>query len=173
MNSRVVSDYFTKGEMNMSVYSQEATLMTGETISLQTYAGQVILIVNTATQCGFTPQLKELETVYETYKEKGFTILAFPCNQFGNQEPGTNEEVQTVCERDHGITFPLFEKINVKGPDAHPLFTFLTEEKKGRATKEIKWNFTKFLIDRNGQVVKRYAPITKPEKISNDIETYL
>lgn len=157
----------------MSVYTQEATLMSGENISLQTYAGKVILIVNTATQCGFTPQLKELETLYERYQEQGFTILAFPCNQFGNQESGTNEEIQMVCERDYGTTFPLFEKVNVKGPDAHPLFTFLTKEKKGLGTKEIKWNFTKFLIDRNGQVVKRYAPMIKPEEISKDIETYL
>lgn len=157
----------------MSIYDYEAKTMAGESLTLKQYAGDVVLIVNTATQCGFTPQLSKLESVYQTYKEKGFTILAFPCNQFGNQEPGTNEEVQAVCQLNHGVTFPLFEKVDVKGTNAHPLFSYLTETKKGFATKEIKWNFTKFLIDRKGNVVERFAPVTKPEKIAKTIEEYL
>src|SRR5699024_9649951 len=118
----------------MSVYDFDARLMGGENISLGKYEGNVLLIVNTATQCGFTPQLKGLEELYEAYKEEGFTVLGFPCNQFGNQEPGSNEDVMQVCEQNYGVQFPLFEKIDVKGEKAHPLFTYLTEQKKGIAT---------------------------------------
>lgn len=157
----------------MTVYKFEANLSDGQAVNLSDYEGEVLLIVNTATKCGFTPQLSELEELYKTYKEKGFTVLAFPCNQFANQEPGTNEEVHETCTMQYGITYPLFEKIEVNGENAHPLYQYLTDEKKGLATKGIKWNFTKFLIDRSGHVVSRYAPQTKPEKIKADIEKLL
>jgi|SRR5690625_231319 len=157
----------------MTVYNYSAPLISGEDKPLSDYEDQVMLIVNTATQCGFTPQLKGLEKLHETYKDKGFTVLGFPCNQFGNQEPGTNEEVAETCRLEYGVDFPLFAKVNVKGEQAHPLFKYLTEEAKGMITEDIKWNFTKFLVDREGHVVKRYAPMTKPEKISQDIEKML
>ncbi len=143
--------------------------MSGEEKSLADYQGKVLLIVNTATKCGFAPQLKELQVLYDEHKEKGFGVLAFPCNQFKNQEPGTNEETAETCQLHFGVTFPLFQKIDVNGDNAHPLYKYLTEEKKGLVTSSIKWNFTKFLIDQDGEVIKRYAPITAPKKIEADI----
>lgn len=157
----------------MTVYDFSAQLITGENQPLDDYADQVMLIVNTATECGFTPQLEELQRLYEIYREEGFVVLGFPCNQFGGQEPGDNAEVAEKCRMDFGVEFPLFKKIDVKGDDAHPLFKYLTSEAKGILTEDIKWNFTKFLIDRQGNVVERYAPITKPEKIAESIEELL
>jgi glutathione peroxidase len=137
---------------------------------LSEYKGKILLIVNTASRCGFTPQYNELEDLYRKYKSEGFEILAFPCNQFMNQEPGTNKEIQEFCSVNFNITFPIFDKIDVKGDNIHPLYSFLTSAKPGIfGSKRIKWNFTKFLVDREGNVVKRYAPITKPSKIEKDI----
>ncbi|MBS4201741.1 glutathione peroxidase [Bacillus sp. FJAT-49732] len=153
----------------MSVYQFSATLMNGEEKLLSDYEGKVLLIVNTATKCGFAPQLKELQELYDNYKEKDFEVLGFPCNQFMNQEPGSNEEVIETCQVNYGVQFPLFKKVNVKGKDAHPLYKYLTNESKGFVTSDIKWNFTKFLVDRNGEVIKRYAPTISPSKIEVDI----
>lgn len=155
----------------MTVYQFEAKKINGETISLSEYKGEVLLIVNTASNCGFTPQYKELQELYEQYKEKGFTVLGFPCNQFMNQEPGTESDIQSFCEMNFGVTFPLFSKVDVNGKNAHPLFQYLTEEAPGvLGMKAVKWNFTKFLVNRSGEVVERYAPNTNPKEISQDIE---
>ncbi|MFC0477993.1 glutathione peroxidase [Robertmurraya beringensis] len=155
----------------MTVYQFEAKKINGEIISLSEYKGEVLLIVNTASNCGFTPQYKELQELYEQYKEKGFTVLGFPCNQFMNQEPGTESDIQSFCEMNFGVTFPLFSKVDVNGKNAHPLFQYLTEEAPGvLGMKAVKWNFTKFLVNRSGEVVERYAPNTNPKEISQDIE---
>ncbi|MCM3599875.1 glutathione peroxidase [Robertmurraya korlensis] len=155
----------------MTVYQFEAKKINGQTISLSEYKGDVLLIVNTASNCGFTSQYKELQELYEQYKEKGFTVLGFPCNQFMNQEPGTESDIQSFCEMNFGVTFPLFSKVDVNGKNAHPLFQFLTEEAPGvLGMKAVKWNFTKFLVNRSGEVVERYAPNTNPIEISEDIE---
>lgn len=155
----------------MTVYQFEAKKINGETISLSEYKREVLLIVNTASNCGFTPQYKELQELYEQYKEKGFTVLGFPCNQFMNQEPGTESDIQSFCEMNFGVTFPLFSKVDVNGKNAHPLFQYLTEEAPGvLGMKAVKWNFTKFLVNRSGEVVERYAPNTNPKEISQDIE---
>lgn len=153
----------------MTIYQFTAPLINGEEKSLVDYEGDVVLIVNTATECGFSSQFTGLEKLYHSYKNRGFHVLGFPCNQFKNQEPGTNEEVAEACQLNYGVNFPLFEKIDVKGEDAHPLFKYLTTETKGLLNSEIKWNFTKFLIDRRGHVVKRYAPVTSPKKIERDV----
>ena len=157
----------------MSIYRYSARSIDGELISLDTYRGQVCLIVNTASQCGFTPQYQELQELYTRYRERGFTVLGFPCNQFGNQEPGSSDEIRQFCQRNYGVTFPLFAKVKVKGKEVHPLFAYLTKESPGLFSKEIKWNFTKFLVNREGEVVDRFAPITKPSKIAKIIEQYL
>lgn len=143
--------------------------MQGKEKSLSDYGGKVLLIVNTASECGFTPQFQGLQKLYETYKDQGLEILGFPCNQFGKQDPGTDESIESFCQQNYGVTFQMFSKIDVKGEHAHPLFTYLTEEAKGILTKQIKWNFTKFLIDKNGNVTKRFAPQTKPDDIKDDI----
>ncbi len=144
-----------------------------ETI-LGEFKNQVLLIVNVASQCGFTPQYKGLENLYKKYQSKGFRVLGFPCNQFGAQEPGDESEIQSFCDLNYGITFPLFSKIEVNGPHTHPLYEFLKSEKKGiLGTEAIKWNFTKFLIDRSGVVLKRFAPTTKPEELEAEIEKLL
>jgi len=157
----------------MSVHQFSAKLITGEDKPLADYEGNVLLIVNTATQCGFTPQLEGLEKLHQTYQDEGFSVLGFPCNQFGNQEPGTNEEVAETCSMEYGVNFPLFEKIDVNGEDAHPLYQYLTSEAKGVFSGKIKWNFTKFLVDRDGKVVERFAPTTKPEKIEEHVKELL
>ncbi|GAA5344632.1 glutathione peroxidase [Planifilum fimeticola] len=157
----------------MSVYAFSARTIAGEEKSLSDYEGRILLIVNTASRCGFTPQYRELQQLYETYRNRGLEILAFPCNQFANQEPGSEEEIQKFCETNYNVTFPLFSKVKVKGPDAHPLFKYLTEKSPGMLGKEIKWNFTKFLVNRRGEVVKRYAPQTSPRRIAKDIEDLL
>ncbi len=132
-----------------------------------------MLVVNTASQCGFTPQYAGLETLYRKYAGKGFVILGFPCNQFGNQEPGDAEIIATTCEVNYGVTFPMFEKTDVNGSNAHPLFNWLTERLPGLVGRRVKWNFTKFLIDRDGTPLRRYAPITPPDKLEADIRTAL
>ena len=142
----------------------------GEEVNLSDYSGKVLLIVNTASKCGFTPQYKGLQDLYKKYFNQGFEILGFPCNQFGSQEPGTDQEIVEFCNINYDVTFPLFSKIEVNGPSAHPLFSFLTSDKPGLlGTKAIKWNFTKFLINRNGEPVKRFSSKTAPEEISSEI----
>ena len=156
-----------------SIYQYEAELLEGENKSLSDYQGKVLLIVNTASKCGFTPQFAGLEKLYEKYKDQGFEVLGFPCNQFGGQDPGTNEQIGEYCQRNYGVSFPMFAKVDVKGPEAHIVFRYLTNNSKGVLGNGIKWNFTKFLINKNGQVVNRYAPTTKPETLENDIEQEL
>lgn len=151
-----------------------ATALAGEERSLQDFAGQVVLVVNTASKCGFTPQYQGLEALYQKYRERGFAILGFPCNQFGKQEPGDSADIGTFCERNYGVTFPLFAKVEVNGDNAHPLFRHLKSEAPGVfGTEAIKWNFTKFLVARDGRVVKRFAPTDKPESLAGEIEALL
>lgn len=157
----------------MSIYDFSAKTIDGTEKSLADYKGKTLLIVNTASKCGFTPQYKGLEELYQTYKDRDFVVLGFPCNQFNNQDPGTNEEISEFCEINYGVTFPMFSKVDVNGEDAHPLFTYLTSEEKGMVTKNIKWNFTKFLVNKDGEVTDRFAPQTKPESIAKDIEKIL
>ncbi len=145
----------------------------GNTVSINDYRGKVLLIVNTATGCGFTPQYEGLQSLYEKYKDQGFEILDFPCNQFGNQAPGTNEEIATFCTGRYSITFPQFAKIDVNGNDESELYTFLKSQKGGIVGNNIKWNFTKFLVDKEGNVVERLAPTTKPESIDKKIKELL
>jgi len=151
----------------------QATSIDGEPVDLSAYAGQVVLIVNTASQCGFTPQYKGLQKLYDDYGAQGLTVLGFPCDQFGNQEPGSEDEIGAFCEKNFGVTFPLFSKVDVNGDDAHPVFQWLRAEKGGLLGSKIKWNFTKFLIGKDGQVIDRFAPTTKPEKLADDIEKAL
>ena len=145
----------------------------GEDVSLSAYKGKVLVVVNTATGCGFTPQYEDLQKLYDTYKDKGFEILDFPCNQFAGQAPGTIEEINSFCTLNYGTTFPRFAKINVNGKDASPLFAYLKKEKKDKLGATIKWNFTKFLIDREGNVVRRYAPTDTPASMEADIAALL
>ena len=146
----------------------------GDPLDLKDKLGTVLLVVNTASKCGFTPQYDGLEKLYQQYKDRGFEVLGFPCNQFGAQEPGNAEEIDQFCKVNFGVTFPLMAKIDVNGPDASPLYDWMRSEKKGlMGTTAVKWNFTKFLIDRQGRVVKRYAPTDKPESIAKDIEKLL
>ena len=156
-----------------NVYDFSATTATGEKISLKEYEGHVLLIVNTASKCGFTPQFEGLQQLYETYKDQGFTILGFPCDQFNHQEFDQIEETMEFCQVNYGVTFPMFQKIDVHGENAHPLFAYVQEQKGGALTKKIKWNFTKFLIDAKGNVIQRYAPMTKPASIEKDIQEQL
>ena len=150
-----------------------ATTLTGEERSLADHAGEVVLVVNTASQCGFTPQLAGLETLHESYRERGFTVLGFPCNQFGGQEPGTEEEIGEFCQQNYGVSFPMFAKVDVNGSDEHPLFSWLKGQKGGLLGSRIKWNFTKFLVGRDGAVIGRYSPQTDPAAIADDIEKAL
>ena len=151
----------------------KATAIDGSEVSLDEYAGNVVLVVNTASACGFTPQFAGLEELYQTYREQGLTVLGFPCNQFGNQDPGSDDEIGAFCQKNYGVTFPMFSKVDVNGDDEHPLFTWLKSEQGGLLGSKIKWNFTKFLVGRDGQVIDRYAPTTEPEKLSGDIEKAL
>ncbi|MED4139110.1 glutathione peroxidase [Priestia megaterium] len=158
----------------MSVYEYSAKTIKDEDVSLSNYQGDVLLIVNTASKCGFTPQYKDLQALYEEEKENGLTILGFPCNQFGGQEPGSSNDIEQFCELNYGVSFPMFAKVDVKGEHAHPLFTYLTEQAPGLlGSKGIKWNSTKFLVNRQGEVVKRYAPQTAPKDIQKDIKELL
>ena len=146
----------------------------GEALDLADKKGQVLLVVNTASKCGFTPQYDGLEELYQKYKDRGFEVLGFPCNQFGGQEPGSDEEIAEFCRINHGVTFPLMEKVDVNGPDASPVFDWMKGEAKGLlGSTAIKWNFTKFLIDRDGKVVKRFAPQDSPASIAKHIEKLL
>lgn len=151
-----------------------ATTLAGEERSLQDFAGNVVLVVNTASKCGFTPQYEGLEALFQKYHERGFEVLGFPCNQFGKQEPGDSAAIDAFCDRTYGVTFPLFAKVEVNGDNAHPLFRHLKQEAPGIfGTESIKWNFTKFLIARDGRVVKRFAPTDKPESLADEIEALL
>lgn len=154
----------------MTIYEFTVHTPEGREVSLKEYGGRPLLIVNTASKCGFTPQLKELQKLYDLYKDKGFVILGFPSSQFMNQEFDNTQQTLDFCRVNYGVTFPVFTKTTVKGEEAHPLFKFLTESKRGLLTNEIKWNFTKFLINRQGHVVKRYAPQTNPTKIEKDLK---
>ena len=153
----------------MSFYNFEINKPSGQKLELNDYKGKIILVVNTATKCGLSPQFKGLESLHQRYKDKGLIVLGFPCSQFMNQEPETNETLVQACEINHGVTFQLTEKINVNGNDAHPIYKFLKNEKGGFLSSSIKWNFTKFLISGEGKVIRRYAPTTIPEKIEKDI----
>ncbi|MFN2340685.1 MAG: glutathione peroxidase [Halanaerobium sp.] len=157
----------------MSVYDFKAKDIMGQEVELADYKAKVLMIVNTASECGLTPQFSGLEELYQEYKEQGFEILGFPCNQFANQDSGTNEEIKEFCQLNYGVTFKMFEKIKVNGNQAHPLFKYLKKETGSLLGGIIKWNFTKFLIDREGNVVQRYAPTTEPEKTREDIENLL
>lgn len=157
-----------------TVHDFSARDIRGNEVPLEQYRGKVLLVVNTASQCGFTPQYKGLQQLYEQYRDRGLEILGFPCNQFGQQEPGDESEIGQFCEMNFGVSFPLFGKIDVNGDQAHPLYDHLKSEAPGvLGSKAIKWNFTKFLVDRNGQVVKRYGSKDKPEAIARDIEALL
>jgi len=158
----------------MNVFDYSATALDGTPLDLSRYRGKVLLIVNTASACGFTPQYKGLEAVYRQFQARGAEVLGFPCNQFGRQERGSEAEIGAFCEKNFGVSFPLFAKIDVNGAEAHPLFRYLKHAAPGvLGTERIKWNFTKFLVNRDGDVVKRYAPQTKPEAIAADIEKLL
>ncbi|HEY4541983.1 MAG TPA: glutathione peroxidase [Noviherbaspirillum sp.] len=157
-----------------SIYDFSAESLSGQPVELASYRGKVLLIVNTASACGFTPQYKGLEALSRQFAEQGLAVLGFPCNQFGSQESGTAEEIGAFCERNYGVSFPLFAKVEVNGPKAHPLFQYLKQQAPGlMGTEAIKWNFTKFLVDREGRVVKRYAPQTEPGALQKDIEALL
>ena len=157
-----------------SAYDFDAVTLDGKSANLKDYIGRVALIVNTASKCGFTPQYAGLEKIYEQYRDRGFVVLGFPCNQFGKQEPGNESEIGAFCEKNYGVSFPMFSKIDVNGSGTHPLYQYLKSEAPGvLGSKNIKWNFTKFLIDRNGTVRSRYAPTTKPEDLTKAIETEL
>ncbi|MFC5551101.1 glutathione peroxidase [Massilia aerilata] len=158
----------------MNVYDFQATSLDGKPVDLAQYRGKVLLIVNTASKCGFTPQYQGLESVYRELHGRGLEVVGFPCNQFGSQEPGSEEEIGAFCEKNYGVSFPMFAKVDVNGDAAHPLWKHLKGEAPGvLGTEGIKWNFTKFLIGRDGKVAKRYAPTTKPEEIADDIEKLL
>lgn len=157
-----------------TIYQLEAELINGNEKQFSDYKGKVLLIVNTASKCGFTPQFAGLEKLHQQYKSQGLEVLGFPCNQFGGQDPGGAAEISGFCQKNYGVSFTMFSKVDVKGRDAHPIFRFLTREAKGvLGTQNIKWNFTKFLVGRDGQVIERYAPTTKPETLHDDIERAL
>ena len=162
-----------QSKSTMNFYQFQAKSLLGKEISMKEYTGKVVLIVNTASKCGFTPQYEGLEKLYKEYKDKGLVILGFPCNQFANQEPGSAEEISKFCTLNYGVNFPMFSKIDVNGEKADPLYKYLKEELPGTLGNEIKWNFTKFLLDREGKPVKRYGSAVKPEEITKDIEKLL
>ncbi|HVZ82508.1 MAG TPA: glutathione peroxidase [Terracidiphilus sp.] len=156
------------------IYGFSAPLLDGRMVSLSEFRGKVLLIVNTASKCGFTPQYEGLEQLYRTCNQRGLEILGFPCNQFGRQEPGSAEEIGVFCQRNYGVSFPIFAKIEVNGPQAHPLYQFLKRQRRGfLGLQRIPWNFTKFLVDRRGLVVARYAPSKKPQALAEEIERLL
>jgi len=157
-----------------TIYDFEAQSIDGKSVSLEAFRGKPLLIVNTASACGFTPQFGGLEQLHQTYGARGLVVLGFPCNQFGSQDPGSNEEIATFCQRNFGVSFPMMSKIEVNGPEAHPLYQWLAAEAPGLlGSKAIKWNFTKFLVGKDGTVIKRYAPQDAPEKLTKDIEAAL
>lgn len=156
-----------------NLYDFSATKLSGETLNFAEYQNKVVLIVNTASQCGFTPQYEGLEKLYQDYKDSGLVVVGFPCNQFGKQEQGNSEEIESFCQLNYGVSFPMMDKIEVNGEHPHPLYNWLKSQKGGVLGKGIKWNFTKFLIGRDGQVVARYAPTKKPVDLAKDIEKLL
>ena len=157
-----------------TVYDFEALQIDGKNIALSAFKGQVMLIVNTASKCGFTPQFGGLEELHKAYAGKGLSVLGFPCNQFGSQDPGANGDIAEFCQLNYGVSFPMMGKIDVNGPQAHPLYKWLSAEAPGLlGSKSIKWNFTKFLVSKDGQVIRRYAPLDKPADLANDIEVAL
>ena len=157
-----------------TIYDFEVELLEGQQQKLAAYQDKVVLIVNTASQCGLTPQFEGLERLYQDYQQQGLVVLGFPCNQFAHQDPSSNAEIGSFCQRNYGVSFPMFAKVDVNGATAHPLYQYLTAEAKGiLGTRRIKWNFTKFLINQKGEVIKRYSPIIKPEKIAKDIQRLL
>lgn len=155
--------------MKTSIYNFSANKLNGQKTDLKEYEGKTIVVVNTASKCGLTPQYEGLEKLYKNYKDKGLVVLGFPCNQFGNQEKGTSDDIQEFCQVNYGVSFPMFEKIEVNGKNTHPVFKYLKSELGGFLGSKIKWNFTKFVIDKNGKPLKRFSPATKPEKM----EAYL
>jgi glutathione peroxidase len=159
--------------MNNNFYQFSATSLQGKEVKTDSFKGKVVLVVNTASKCGFTPQYEGLENLYKDLKDKGLVILGFPCNQFGKQEPGTEKDIAEGCLINYGVSFPMFSKINVNGENTHPIYKYLRNELKGFPGNSIKWNFTKFLIDSNGKPIKRYSSFTKPENIRKDIELLL
>ena len=159
--------------MKTNFYDFKATSLQGKEVSMESYKGKVVLVVNTASKCGLTPQYEGLEQLYKDYKDKGLVILGFPCNQFANQEPGGEKEISEGCLSNYGVSFPMFSKVDVNGPDAHPIYKYLKKELRGFPGNEIKWNFGKFLLDKQGSPYKRFSPITKPEKLRKDIEKLL
>ena len=160
--------------MSTTVYDFEALQINGQSMALSHFKGQVLLIVNTASACGFTPQFGGLEALHQRYGAQGLAVLGFPSNQFGGQDPGNNDDIASFCQVNYGVSFPMMSKIDVKGPHAHPLYQWLSAEAPGLlGSKSIKWNFTKFLVGKDGQVIKRYAPLDKPEAMAKDIEAAL
>jgi glutathione peroxidase len=158
----------------VKLYDIDAKTIDGAAVSLADYRGKTLLIVNVASQCGYTPQYAGLESLYRKHKDRGFVVLGFPCNQFGRQEPGSEREIKDFCTQTYDVTFPMFAKVEVNGSAAHPVFQFLKRERSGLlGTESIKWNFTKFLVDREGNVVRRYAPSDSPERIERDLEALL
>jgi len=157
-----------------TIYDFSVKTIDGRDVGLSEFAGRALLIVNTASQCGFTPQYRGLQDLHSAFGPRGFSVLGFPCNQFGGQEPGNEQEIAAFCDSTYGVTFPLFAKVDVNGPKAHPLFRFLKTKRRGLlGSSRIKWNFTKFLVDRSGRVTARYAPTRKPEKLKHDIAALL
>ncbi|MBD7969036.1 glutathione peroxidase [Paenibacillus gallinarum] len=158
----------------MSIYSFQAVTTTNQEVSLEKYTGKVVVIANTASKCGLTPQYGELQKLYDRYKDQGLVVLAFPCNQFGGQEPGSSEEAEEFCQINYGVSFPVFAKVDVNGENTHPIFQYLKEQKPGSGeSSDIQWNFTKFVIDRNGEVVERFEPKQSPEEMTALIEKLL
>lgn len=159
--------------MTQEFYSFKASSLQGKEVSMENFKDKVVVVVNTASKCGFTPQYEGLENLYKEYKDKGLVVLGFPCNQFGNQEPGTEKDIAEGCLINYGVSFPMFSKVDVNGKNAHPIFQYLKSNLKGTFGNNVKWNFTKFVIDRDGKPVKRFAPITKPEDMRVEIEKLL
>jgi glutathione peroxidase len=156
-----------------SLFDFKATALDGQETDLGSYGGRVVLVVNTASKCGFTPQYQGLQELYDRYADEGLTIVGFPCDQFGHQEPGSADEIGEFCERNYGVTFPMMAKVDVNGPDAHPVYQWLREQKGGLLGSKIRWNFTKYLVGRDGQVIKRFSPTTTPDKLAGDVEKAL
>lgn len=159
--------------MKTSFYDFSATTLQGKNVSMESYKGKVLIVINTASKCGFTPQYEGLEKLYRDYKDKGLVILGFPCNQFGKQEPGNSKQISEGCLINYGVSFPMFSKIDVNGENAHPIYKYLKSELNGTFGSFIKWNFTKFMIDKNGKPYKRFSPTTEPEKLRTHIEALL
>jgi glutathione peroxidase len=177
MASSEIGGFNLAGGPEETIYGFAAPLLNGQTVNMDDFRGKVLLIVNTASKCGFTPQYAGLEEIYRIYKDRGLEVLGFPCNQFGHQEPGSAEEIGAFCESRFAVSFPIFSKIDVNGKGAHPLYQFLEREKPGLLgfldRGAVRWNFTKFLVDRSGRVVERFAPSTKPKALAEKIEKLL